>query len=276
MRLARFILLIVSLSTINESNAQTTKLPLVRHHHKFIVIAHRGDHTNAPENTIVAYKNAIKIGADFIEVDLRTTKDSQLVVMHDATINRMTGINGSIQNMTFDSLRNLEVRESKHPEWGNHVIPTFQEVLKLSKRRINIYLDFKNASAQAAYNEIVAAGMENNVIVYINNPNQFTDWRNVAPNIPLMISLPGKVKTKEALFQVLEKYQTDLLDGNYNEYNVETVAAAKEKNIPIWADIQSIDENAILWDKAINLSLQGLQTDHPKALIDYLKKKGIR
>ena len=276
MRLARFILLIVSLSTINESNAQTTKLPLVRHHHKFIVIAHRGDHTNAPENTIAAYKNAIKIGADFIEVDLRTTKDSQLVVMHDATINRMTGINGSIQNMTFDSLRNLEVRESKHPEWGNHVIPTFQEVLKLSKRRINIYLDFKNASAQAAYNEIVAAGMENNVIVYINNPNQFTDWRNVAPNIPLMISLPGKVKTKEALFQVLEKYQTDLLDGNYNEYNVETVAAAKEKNIPIWADIQSIDENAILWDKAINLSLQGLQTDHPKALIDYLKKKGIR
>jgi glycerophosphoryl diester phosphodiesterase len=276
MRLARFILLIVSLFTINESNAQTTKLPLVRHHHKFIVIAHRGDHTNAPENTIAAYKNAIKIGADFIEVDLRTTKDSQLVVMHDATINRMTGINGSIQNMTFDSLRKLEVRESKHPEWGNHVIPTFQEVLKLSKRRINIYLDFKNASAQAAYNEIVAAGMENNVIVYINNPNQFTDWINVAPNIPLMISLPGKVKTKEALFQVLEKYQTDLLDGNYNEYNVETVAAAKEKNIPIWADIQSIDENAILWDKAINLSLQGLQTDHPKALIDYLKKKGIR
>jgi len=276
MRLASFILLFVSLFVINESNAQTTKLPLVRHHHKFIVIAHRGDHTNAPENTIAAYKNAIKIGADFIEVDLRTTKDSQLVVMHDATINRMTGINGSIQNMTFDSLKKLEVRDSKHPEWGNHAIPTFQEVLKLSKRRINIYLDFKNASAKSAYNEIVAAGMENNVIVYINNPNQFTDWRNVAPNIPLMISLPGKVKTKEALFQVLEKYQTDLLDGNYNEYNVETVAAAKEKNIPIWADIQSIDENAIIWDKAINLSLQGLQSDHPKALIDYLKKKGIR
>ncbi|MCF8340563.1 MAG: glycerophosphodiester phosphodiesterase family protein [Chitinophagaceae bacterium] len=276
MRLASFIILFVSLFAINESNAQTTKLPLVRHHHKFIVIAHRGDHTNAPENTIAAYKNAIKIGADFIEVDLRTTKDSQLVVMHDATINRMTGINGSIHNMTFDSLKKLEVRESKHPEWGYHVIPTFQEVLKLSKRKINIYLDFKNASAKATYNEIVASGMENNVIVYINNPNQFTDWRNVAPNIPLMISLPGKVKTKEALFQVLEKNQTDLLDGNYNEYNAETVAAAKEKNIPIWADIQSVDENPTLWDKALNLSLQGLQTDHPKALIDYLKKKGIR
>lgn len=276
MRLASFIILFVSLFAINESNAQTTKLPLVRHHHKFIVIAHRGDHTNAPENTIAAYKNAIKIGADFIEVDLRTTKDSQLVVMHDATINRMTGINGSIHNMTFDSLKKLEVRESKHPEWGYQTIPTFQEVLKLSKRKINIYLDFKNASAKAAYNEIVASGMENNVIVYINNPNQFTDWRNVAPNIPLMISLPGKVKTKEALFQVLEKNQTDLLDGNYNEYNAETVAAAKEKNIPIWADIQSVDENPTLWDKALNLSLQGLQTDHPKALIDYLKKKGIR
>jgi len=250
--------------------------PKVRHHHNFIVIAHRGDHTNAPENTIEAYKNAIKIGADFIEVDLRTTKDSQLVVMHDATINRMTGINGSIQNITYDSLRKLEVRESKHPEWGTHTIPNFKEVLKLSKRKINIYLDFKNASAKAAYAEIVEAGMENNVIVYINTPKQFTDWRSVAPKMPLMISLPGKVNSREALFQVLEKYQIDLLDGNYSEYNMETVAAAKEKNIPIWADIQSAEENPTLWDKALNLSLQGLQTDHPKALIDYLKKKGIR
>jgi glycerophosphoryl diester phosphodiesterase len=196
--------------------------------------------------------------------------------MHDATINRMTGINGSIENITYDSLRKLEVRDVNHPEWGNHTIPNFKEVLKLSKRKINIYLDFKNASAKAAYAEIVASGMENNVIVYINNPKQFTDWRNVAPKMPLMISLPGKVNSKEALFQVLEKFQIDLLDGNYSEYNLETVAAAKEKNIPIWADIQSVDENPLLWDKALNLSLKGLQTDHPKALIDYLKKKGIR
>ena len=250
--------------------------PKVRHHHNFIVIAHRGDHTNAPENTILAYKNAIKIGADFIEVDLRTTQDSQLVVMHDGTINRMTGLNGSIQNISFDSLRTLAIRESKHLEWGNHQIPSFKEVLKLSKRKINIYLDFKNASAKAAYTEILEAGMENNVIVYINSPKQFIDWRNVAPKMPLMISLPEKVNTKEALFQALDKYKVDLLDGNYSEYNVETVAAAKEKNTPIWADIQSVDENPILWDKAINLSLQGLQTDHPKALIEYLKKKGIR
>lgn len=62
----------------------------------FAVIAHRGNHTNAPENTLIAYLNAITAGADYIETDLRTTKDSQLVIMHDASVNRMTNGNGKI------------------------------------------------------------------------------------------------------------------------------------------------------------------------------------
>ena len=273
-RLFFFTLSLILFSTI--PFAQPLPLPLVRHHHKFIVIAHRGDHTNAPENTLLAYKNAIKQGVDYVEIDLRTTKDSQLVVMHDATINRMTGRSGEVKNFSFDSLRKMELKDFKHPEWGNHEIPSFKEVLSLCKRKTNIYLDFKNASVKDTYREIVAAGMEKHIIVYINAPNQYFEWRNVAPLMPLMISLPKNTNTQMALNKVLDKFPVDLLDGNFSEYNSETVESAKEKNIPIWADIQSVDENPILWDKALALALDGLQTDHPKALIHYLKKKGLR
>lgn len=76
--------------------AQKDSLPKGKN--RFIVIAHRGDHTNAPENTLAAYLHAIDDGADFVEIDLRTTKDSQLVIMHNATIDHMTGHEGAVNS----------------------------------------------------------------------------------------------------------------------------------------------------------------------------------
>ena len=255
------------------TNAQPLHLPLVKH--TFVVIAHRGDHTAAPENTLLAYQHAIENGVDYVEIDLRTTKDNQLVIMHDATLDRMTGVHARIREIQLDSIRSILIKDPSHPDWGLHKIPTFQEVLALCKGKINIYLDFKDASVEAAYKQIREAGMEDHFIVYINNPQQIIDWRRVAPTTPLMISLPKKTDTPELLNAVLNRYPIDLLDGNYDEYNESTVKAAKQKKIPIWADIQNADSETF-WNKALELGLDGLQTDHPKALLDFLRSKGKR
>ncbi len=254
--------------------AQPATLPVTKH--KTIVIAHRGDHTHAPENTLAAYQNTIEDGADFIEIDLRTTKDNHLVIMHNASIEHMTGQAGEISSYAFDSLRKIKVRDLSHPEWGLHTIPTFKEVLQSCKGKINIYLDFKEASVAQTYKEIMDAGMENHVVVYINEPHQFGEWGTIAPNMPLMISLPKAVKTKAEMNEVLHTFDIDILDGDYTEYNTETVKAATEKHIPIWADVQSKEEGPDQWNAALKLGLAGLQSDHPKALIDFLIKKGIR
>lgn len=270
LKLVFFIVIFLPVACIS----QAVSLPASKH--RCIVIAHRGDHTNAPENTLAAYQHTIEDGADFVEIDLRTTKDSQLVIMHNATIERMTGRQGQISDFLFDSLRQMRVREPLHPEWGLHLIPTFKEVLQLCKGKINIYLDFKDASVAQTYKEIIDAGMENNIVVYINEPHQFEEWGTIAPNMPLMISLPKAVKTKPEMLQLLETFNIDILDGDYTEYNAETVLAAKEKQVPIWADIQSPDEGPVQWNAALAIGLAGLQTDHPKALIDFLIAKGMR
>ena len=273
MKLISAILVIVYLVMPLISFTQPNALPKTRH--SFIVVAHRGDHTAAPENTLAAYQNAINNEVDFVEIDLRTTKDSQLVVMHDASLTKMTGVNMLVKDITLDSLRNLKVRDAMHTEWGFHNVPTFTEVLQLCKGKIGIYLDFKNASVAIAYQYILAARMEKEIVVYINAPQQFSDWRKVAPKMPLMISLPKTVTTTAQMDSVLLKYPVDILDGNYSEYNAVTVAAAKQKGIQIWADIQGINE-ANNWEKALLLGLVGLQTDHPKALIEFLKAKALR
>lgn len=241
-----------------------------------VVIAHRGNHVDAQENTITAYSNAIKAGADYVEIDLRTSKDSQLVIMHDGTVNRMTNGSGKVNGLTWAELKQLKVTDKNHPEWPEEKIPLFSEVLQVCKGKINIYLDFKDADVKATYNAIVAAGMQHSVIVYINAAHQFTDWKNIAPQIPLMVSLPDTIKSAAELSSLIKQFQMSILDGSYTAYNIEMVKTALQNNVPVWPDIQSVNEGPEEWERAINMGFTGLQTDHPEALILFLKNKKLR
>jgi glycerophosphoryl diester phosphodiesterase len=255
-----------------KTNAQAAALPESKH--KFIVIAHRGDHVEAPENTIAAYENGIKHEVDYVEIDLRTTKDSVLVIMHDATVDRMTNGKGKISDLTYAEIKQLKIFNKKDST-KSYSVPTFEEVLKICRDKIHIYLDFKNASVEQSYNMIKKYGMEKQVIVYINSPSQYEEWRKLVPSVPVMLSVPDNIKNEEQLKIFIAKYPLELLDGDYSGYTSEMVKAATAAGKTVWPDIQSADENRN-WDKALELGFKGLQTDHPKALIDYLKKKGLR
>ncbi len=266
---------ITSLVIFQNTTAQKALAPLPVAKHSFIVVAHRGDHVDAPENTIAAYELGIQHGVDFVEIDLRTTKDSQLVIMHDATVNRMTNGNGKVSDLSFAEIRQLKLADKTRPGLGEHQIPSFEEVLKVCRGKIGIYLDYKNARVEQAYQLIQQYKMEKDIVVYINTPQQFIDWRRVAPNMPLMISLPDNIKTAEALNKFLQTTPVEILDGDYSDYTPEILAAATKARSVVWPDIQSPQE-AGNWDKAIAIGLKGLQTDHPAALIHYLEQQGLR
>ncbi|RWY52600.1 glycerophosphodiester phosphodiesterase family protein [Mucilaginibacter gilvus] len=251
-----------------------TPNPVPAAKHKFIVIAHRGDHVIYPENSLEAYREAIKNEADYIEIDLRTTKDSQLVSMHDGTVNRMANGKGTVSSFTLDELKQLKLKGKDSTQ--TYRIPTFAEILKLAKNKINIYLDFKAADPTAAYKMIKAYGMEKQVLVYINSQAQFTGWLKEAPKMPLMLSLPDSVKSVSGMQKFLDAYQPDLLDGDYSQYTPALLAYAASMKLPVWPDIQSAGEGPADWDKALQKGLTGLQTDHPAALVKYLKDKGLR
>ena len=248
--------------------------PAPKSKHQFIVIAHRGDHVIYPENSIEGYREAIKNEADYIEIDLRTTKDSQLVSMHDGTVNRMTNAKGAVSSFTLAELKELKLKAKDSTK--TYSIPTFAEILKLAKGKINIYLDFKAADPAVAYKMLQHYHMEKQVLVYINSQPQFTGWRKAAPQVPLMLSLPDSVKTVAGIKQFINTYQPDLLDGGYSQYTPEMLAYAATQNLPVWPDIQSAGEGPADWDRALAKGLTGLQTDHPAALVKYLKEKGLR
>jgi glycerophosphoryl diester phosphodiesterase len=283
LNLKKFSLLFVSILAAAAAGAQSSSqahaqniAPLPVPKHAFTVVCHRGDHTHAPENTLKAFGNAIKAGADYVEIDLRTTVDSQLVIMHDATVNRMTNGTGNIKDLRYDSLTKLGVKEKTHPEWGEFEIPTFSQVLELCKDKIYIYLDFKNADPGAAYRLIQKYGMERQVVVYINAEQQIYGWRSAAPAMPLMVSLPGNVKDVPSMKNFLDKVHPEILDGDYSQYTQEMITAAQQLGVLVLPDIQGPAEGPALWEQPVQKGVKALQTDHPEDLIAWLVGKSIR
>jgi len=266
---ALFTLLLICHFQIN------AQMALPESKHKFIVIAHRGDHVEVPENTIASFEHAIKNTVDYVEIDLRTTKDSVLVIMHDNTVDRMTNGKGKVSDLTFTQLARLSVIDKAKDSTKKYPVPTFEDVLKTCRNKIHIYLDYKSANVAQTYRMIKKYGMEDQIIVYINAPSQYTDWRKIAPKMPLMLSLPNDVKTAEDLNRFLQATPVALLDGDYSGYTPAVFQAAVKAGIPAWPDIQSPNE-ADNWATAIKMGFRGLQTDHPAALIEYLKKNGLR
>ena len=73
----------------------------------FLNIAHRGDSTNAPENTLSAFESAIEAGASAVELDIRCTADGHVVVMHDRTVDRTTDGEGAVGRLSLEQVRPL-------------------------------------------------------------------------------------------------------------------------------------------------------------------------
>jgi len=130
-------LLIMVTSGAADMAAQGTLSPLPAVKNGFVVISHRGNHIKVPENTIASTKEAIRAGADYVEIDLRTTKDGYLVLSHDATVDRMTHGKGKVRSLTFEEIRRLKVGKGGR---GVDRIPTFGEILNVCKGRVNIYI----------------------------------------------------------------------------------------------------------------------------------------
>ena len=94
------------------------------------VIAHRGFSGRYPENTITAFKKAVKIGVDEIEFDVKITSDGHLVILHDPTVERTTDGKGNISEMTLKEVKRLDAGSWFRSEYRGTKIPTFEELLK--------------------------------------------------------------------------------------------------------------------------------------------------
>ena len=250
--------------------AQLIKRSLPKSKNELVVIAHRGSHLIKPENTIASIKDAIDIGADYVEIDLRTTRDGHLVLLHNETVDQLTNGKGRIGELDFTEVEKLVL---KGRDSSLHHIATFEEALKVCKRKINIYLDFKAASVKDAYTAIKAAGMEKQILVYVNGEEQYLAWRKIAPQMPLISRWDKTINTKIKILESMERMPLEAIDA---VPSVDLFSVLRKLGVSVFLDVQNSSESENDWNNALQKGIQGLQTDHPQALIEYLKRNKLR
>ena len=237
--------------------------------HQFIIIAHRGFHVDTPENTIESLRKAIELGVDYVEVDIRTTLEGELVVMHDANLERTTDGKGKVSAISTIDFKNLKIK-------GTAISPpTFSSFLMEAKDKVNLYLDIKEADPEKIISLLDKYQMRERVVIYCS-PQQIFQWKKLAPTIPLIISPSSNIKTPSEFEAFVLSFQASVLDGSIKAYSAEIIQKLTEINIPVWLDTLGKDDNAQTWEAAIGLNIKALQTDKPKELIEYLSKKTLR
>jgi glycerophosphoryl diester phosphodiesterase len=126
-----------------------------------LVIAHRGASADAPESTIAAFELALEQGADGIQLDLHLSRDGELVVIHDFTLERTSDGAGAVRALTVRELKRLDIGRWRGRRWRGQRVQTLQEVLERFRDRTRFWIDVKGgADLYAGIEERVVAMVE--------------------------------------------------------------------------------------------------------------------
>jgi glycerophosphoryl diester phosphodiesterase len=123
-------------------------------------IAHRGASGYAPENTFAAYFLALKMKADYLEIDVQMSRDGELVLIHDKTVERTTDGNGLVSEKTLHELKELDAGGWFSGEFKNERIPTLPEVFATLRTKVGFLIELKNPSLYPGIEEKLVRTLE--------------------------------------------------------------------------------------------------------------------
>ena len=233
------------------------------------VVAHRGAHDGVPENTLAAYQRAIDLGCDFVEIDVRTTRDGVLVSIHNSTIDAYTadGRKGVVAEMSFEELRKIDIGSRVDTKWSQERIPTVSEILKLCKGRIGVYLDVKDASIESLATLVKQYDCELDMLWYISGSRIDELKRHSSKSWPMPD--PGPEKNLTAL---LKDHRPPVVASVWKHCSRPFVETCHLSNAIVIVDDQGPDT----WKSLLEWKVNGIQTDHPAELIALMKQRQSR
>jgi glycerophosphoryl diester phosphodiesterase len=254
-------------------------------------MAHRGGAGLWPENTMYAFTRAAEMGVDVLEMDIHSTADGVLVVMHDPTVERTTDGAGRINALTLAELKRFDAGYHWSPDGGKShpfrgrgiTVPTLEEVFtSFNSMHLNIDIKQQQPSLAASFCRMVREhGMTNKVLVGSFHTEALEEFRRECPAVAtsynaaevgafLRISTAGLDKLHSPVAQALQVPEQangrQVLSRNF-------VEAAHERNLQVHA--WTINETADI-KRMLDLGVDGIITDYPDRLMEALGREPRR
>jgi glycerophosphoryl diester phosphodiesterase len=238
---------------------------------RIMVAAHRGNHTEHPENSLAAIRSAAEIGADFAEVDVRHTADGFPVLMHDSDVDRTTDGSGNVAEMTLDEVEALTLNgsDSENPE--SNRVPLFREALVLARELgVMLYVDQKTERWDLVLAEIQSAEYYREALV---RDDAVVLAQMLAEDNNLQVMPP--IETEEQLEQVIE-----LLPGLHIVeialpapnpelcFAIKSAGLKSQQDVMVFGDVVGYLGDYTGWKSFVEAGVSLLQTDFPELLVD--------
>ena len=228
------------------------------------ISAHRGNSLIAPENTLSTFRKTLALGVNFIEIDVRTSSDGALVILHDGTLDRTTNGQGPIKNLTLNEIKKLSAGKGYGQEFANEQIPTLEETAKLihqwnkkHTQKTFIYVDCKQVAAQPLMDLLKKYKLAEESVFY-GNDSFLMSLKKVYPKAKLLPAL----KNKEEIAAKVQNLQPYAFDVSWPALNKELVDEIHSKGIWIFSDLLGPFDQTTNYTKAKELKIDLIQTDH--------------
>ena len=197
--------------------------------HRVEVVCHRGANAVAPENTWAAARQCVEWGADYIEVDVRTSRDGVFYVLHDAAVDRTTNGTGRLRDLTSDEIDRIDAGAWFHPRFSGERIPRLEPFLERVRGKAKVFFDVKDADLSQLLALVHTVGLENDCFFWFANNADARAFRSLAPHLPLKIN----VSTMEGVRAAKADFDAAIIETGLDRLTPELVAACQERDIRV-------------------------------------------
>ena len=231
----------------------------------FINYAHRGASEYAPENTMLSFKLGLAMGANGIETDVQKTKDGILVLFHDDTLNRVTGVDGKVSDFTYEDLKTFSVNKNG---LADKIVSLKEFLLTFGAKNLNFAIELKaKGVAEDTVKMINELGLKNKVVITSFDYEELLAVKKVAPDF----------KIGYLTWQIDDDLINKMLADGFYEICPRDDFVTTE-NVDAW---HKLGLNVRAWNiknedimkRVYDAGADGMTVNFPDKLVDYLATK---
>ncbi|ACL05754.1 glycerophosphoryl diester phosphodiesterase [Desulfatibacillum aliphaticivorans] len=237
--------------------------------------AHRGLHIEHPENSLGAIQAALDSGIHGAEIDLRTTRDGVIILMHDPILDKTTNACGKVRETDYAEIQALHLKsaQGKITEW---TVPTFEQALKLVKKRpgFELALDPKDVDAVAAACLVLKFDMANQVQFFIADPKNVElvrSIKNKAPRLKICVDMLNWWKIEDVPSFAAASLEADYLFASEWFFPNRGFEELSKRGAPVIVYLWGAHDLKKRFDHAVSLGALGVSCDNPLELLPYVR-----
>jgi len=193
------------------------------------IVCHKGANEYAPENTFAAAQLCMDWGMDYVEIDVSTSKDGVLYILHGPTLDRTTNGTGPIANLTSAEIDSLDAGSWFGPGFVGEKVPRLEPYLRSIKGRIKVFLDVKAADPQQLIDVIYALGLERDCFFWSGSSTWMVQFRAIDQDLQLKIN----VESVADVIQAHELYRANIVEVGLDNMSDELLDACRQRGLRV-------------------------------------------